>query len=84
MESMGGVETRVQSVWRCGRWLSRRRFRHCQGPKSTTDQRRLVSPSFAVRIPTIGYWLQSPRNKRLFTTVTRQRLLDYTHEDNCK
>jgi hypothetical protein len=27
MESMGGVEARVQSMWRCGRWLSRHRFR---------------------------------------------------------
>jgi hypothetical protein len=27
----------------------------CQGPKSTNDRRRLVSPSFEVCIPTIGY-----------------------------
>jgi hypothetical protein len=31
MESMGGVKTRVQSMWRCGRWLTRRIFRQISG-----------------------------------------------------
>jgi hypothetical protein len=58
----------------------------CQGPKSTTDHRCLVSPSFEVRIPTIGYWLHPTTVTRLlllhngyFTTVTSQRLLDYSY-----